>query len=273
MTCSCRRTKRADTIDREDGIDMDELTGQVALVTGSSRGIGAAIARVFAARGAAVALHGRDAAALTAVRQEIEHSGARTMAVTADVTRFEDIERMREEIEQTLGPVTVLVANAGGNSTPPKPFEDIAEEEWRASVDANLTATFLTLKAFLPGMKARRRGTIITMSSAAARRAHPKSPVPYSAAKAGIQILTQHLATQVGAFGIRVNCLAPESILTARNEQQIPRDIQERMSKDHPLGRLGTPEDVANAALYLASAQSAWVTGIILDIAGGAVMP
>jgi 3-oxoacyl-[acyl-carrier protein] reductase len=252
---------------------MDELKGQVALVTGSSRGIGAAIARVFAAHGAAVALHGRDSAALAEVRQAIEKTGARTMTVTADVTRVADIERMRDEIEQTLGPVTVLVANAGGNPTPPKSFEEIGEEEWRASVDSNLTATFLTLKAFLPGMKARRQGNIITMSSAAARRAHPKSPVPYSAAKAGIQMLTQHLATQVGAFGIRVNCLAPESILTTRNEQQIPKEIQERMSKEHPLGRLGTPDDVANAALYLASERSAWVTGIILDIAGGAVMP
>jgi 3-oxoacyl-[acyl-carrier protein] reductase len=180
---------------------MSSLTGQTALVTGSSRGIGAAIARLFAAHGASVAVHGRDVDALTRVREEIEGAGGQVIAVTAELTRFSEIERMRDEIERRLGGVTLLVANAGGSATRPVPFEEIGEDDWRASVETNLTATFLTLKCFLPGMKARGAGTIITLSSAAARRAHPKSPVAYSAAKAGIQMLTQHLAAQVGSFG------------------------------------------------------------------------
>ena len=121
-------------------------------------------------------------------------------------------------------------------------------------------------------MKARRGGTIITMSSAAARRAHPRSPVPYAAAKAGIQMLTQHLAAQAGSFGIRVNCIAPETILTERSLKQIPEAQREALVEQHPLRRLGTPEDVAEAALFLAAGASGWITGVILDVAGGAVM-
>ena len=121
-------------------------------------------------------------------------------------------------------------------------------------------------------MKERRSGNIITISSAAARRPHPMSPIAYAAAKAGIEILTQDLAGQVGPYGIRANCIAPETILTERNSQRIPAVQQDALLDVHPIKRLGTPEDVAQAALYLASDDSAWVTGIILDVAGGAVM-
>jgi 3-oxoacyl-[acyl-carrier protein] reductase len=249
-----------------------DLVGKVALVTGSSRGIGAAVATALARQGARVVLHGRDTAALATVRGEIERSHGEAIALAADVTRFPQIEDLRKEIERQLGPVHVLVANAGGSSTRPGPLEEIPEEAWRASVDGNLTATFLTIKSFLPGMKERKSGNIITMSSAAARRPHPQSPVPYAAAKAGIQMLTQHLAAQVGPFGVRVNCIAPETILTERNVQLIPNEMKQTLTQQHPIRRLGTPDDVADAALYLASNRSAWITGMILDVSGGAVM-
>ena len=251
---------------------MRALDGKVALVTGSSRGIGAAIAQRFAQEGAAVALHGRDLSALSAVRAEIEKAGGRALHVKADVTQFAEVEAMRERIEAELGPIDVVVANAGGSFTPPGPIEEIPEQGWRASVDGNLTSTFFTLKSVLPGMKARQRGSIITMSSAAARRAHPQSPVPYAAAKAGIQMLTQHVAAQVGPFNIRVNCIAPETILTERNLERIPAPQREMLVAMHPIRRLGLPEDVANTALFLASDQSGWITGLILDVTGGAVM-
>ncbi len=145
-------------------------------------------------------------------------------------------------------------------------------EEWRASIDGNLTATFLTLKSIIPGMKERKSGNIITISSAAGRRPHPRSPIPYAAAKAGIQLLTQDVASQVGPFGIRANCIAPETILTERNAQRIPETQKPALVEMHPIRRLGTPDDVAHAALFLASAESAWISGVILDVAGGAVM-
>jgi 3-oxoacyl-[acyl-carrier protein] reductase len=248
------------------------LEGKVAIVTGASRGIGAAIAALFAQEGAKVVVHGRDVAALSAVRAGIERGGGQAMQVAADVTQFAEIERVRRQIEGEFGPIDILVANAGGSVTNPGPLEETSEEGWRASLDGNLTATFLTIKSMLPGMKQRKAGNIITISSAAARRPHPGSPVPYAAAKAGIQILTQNLAAQVGPYGIRVNCIAPETILTERNAQRIPDAQRQALVELHPIRRLGTPEDVACAARFLASDESAWITGIILDVAGGAVM-
>ncbi len=153
---------------------MNILKDRVALVTGSSHGIGAAIAKLFAEEGARVVLHGRDTNALAAMQDEIERDGGRAMQATADVTKLDEIEAMRQQIESSFGPVEVLVANAGANLVMPGPLEETPEEAWRATVDANLTATFLTIKSFLPGMKQRARGNIITISSAAARRApHP----------------------------------------------------------------------------------------------------
>ena len=252
---------------------MNALRDKIALVTGSSRGIGAAIAKLFAAQGAAVAVHGRDRSAIDAVHFSITQAGGRAIKAAADVTRFADIEAMRRQIEQELGPIDLVVANAGANLTRPHlPVEEIDEEGWRASIDANLTATYLTLKSVLPGMKERRRGNIVTMSSAAARRPTALSPIPYAAAKAGVQLLSQIVAAQAGPFGIRVNCIAPATILTEDNETRIPEDVQSKLAAEHPLGRLGTPEDVAQAALYLASDASGWITGVILDVAGGAVM-
>ena len=205
---------------------MTLLRDKVAWVTGSSRGIGAAIAKEFADRGAKVVLHGRDAAALAGVRSEIERAGGRSIQVTRDVTKFVEIEAMRLQIEETMGPIDILVANAGGSFSPPGPIEETSEEGWHASVDGNLTATFLTIKSVLPGMKQRKAGSIITMSSAAGRRPHPQSPIPYAAAKAGIELMTQDVAAQAGPHNVRVNCIAPETILTERNRQRIPQAQQ-----------------------------------------------
>jgi 3-oxoacyl-[acyl-carrier protein] reductase len=251
---------------------MNALKDKVALVTGSSRGIGAAIAKLFASEGANVAVHGRDEARMAATRQEIETAGGRAISFGANVTSFAELETMRLRIEQELGPIDILVANAGGSYHPPGPIEDITEGEWRASIDGNLTATFLTIKSVLPGMKERRAGIIITVSSSAGRRAHPRSPISYAAAKAGIELLTQDVAAQVGPLNIRANCIAPETILTERNLERLPEPLRAQLIEAHPLKRLGTPEDIARAALFLASEQAAWITGVILDIAGGAVM-
>jgi 3-oxoacyl-[acyl-carrier protein] reductase len=248
------------------------LENKIALITGSSRGIGKGIALAFAREGAKVAVHGRDRDALSAVHAQIREEGGVSTVVTGDVTRFAELEGVRLQIEKELGPIDVLVANAGGSFTKPGPIDEINEDGWHATIDGNLTATFLTIKSILPGMKQRRAGNIITMSSSAARRPHPQSPIPYAAAKAGIQMLTQHLASQVGPLGIRVNCIAPETIITERTNQLIPPAQKEQLAGMHPLRRLGTPDDVAAAACFLASDDSAWMTGLILDVSGGAVM-
>lgn len=248
------------------------LDGRVALVTGSSRGIGASIARRFAESGAKVAVNGRDEGAVESVCSDIVRRGGEAIGILADVTDFQAIERMRERIERELGPVDVLVANAGGNAERPGPIESISVDGWRASLDVNLTGTFLTIRSFLPGMKERKGGSIITISSAAARRPSPYSPVAYAAAKAGIELLTKDVAAQAGPSGVRANCIAPETILTERNDAQMPEETKRQLVESHPVRRLGTPDDVAEAALFLASDASAWISGVVLDVAGGSVL-
>jgi 3-oxoacyl-[acyl-carrier protein] reductase len=251
---------------------MSTLKGQVALITGSSRGIGAAIAIAFAHAGARVVLHGRDEAALSAVRARITDLGGEAITVTGDITVAAHLTRMHDQVMERYGHVDVLVANAGSSNSRPTPIEDISEESWRADIDRNLTGTFLTVKCFLPGMKQRRSGNIITLSSAAGRKPSERTIVAYAAAKAGVQLFTQDLAAQVGPFGIRANCIAPETILTETNQRWIPEEVQRSLAESHPLRRLGTPQDVARAALFLASDDSSWITGVVVDIAGGAVL-
>src|SRR5262245_822654 len=140
---------------------MDLLKDRIALVTGSSRGIGASIARLFAREGARVAAHGRDAAALSKVRADIEREGGKAIEVFGDVTKFSDIEAMRKRIEDVWGPVEILVANAGGSFTTPGPLEDTSEEGWHACIEGNLNENLLTIKSILPGMEQRTSATHI----------------------------------------------------------------------------------------------------------------
>ncbi|HEX4831704.1 MAG TPA: SDR family NAD(P)-dependent oxidoreductase [Trebonia sp.] len=248
-----------------------DLPGKVAVVTAGSRGIGAQTCRHFAANGMKVAVCGRDAEAIKSVVADIEAAGGKAVGVAADCTDPAALQSLRATTEQALGPVDVLAAFAGFD-TGPAPVEQVTEEGWRAVIDGNLTATFLTISAFLPGMIERQRGSIITMSSAAGRLPGWSS-VAYAAAKAGILMLTRRTALDVGRHNIRVNAIAPSAILTERQEQRIPVAVREQVIKEQFLiARWGTPEDCANAALFLASDASSWITGDTIDIAGGKIM-
>lgn len=257
-----------------------ELNGKVVVVTGGSRGIGAGTARAFAAAGARVCVVGRDRQALDDVAKDIGG-----IAVPADVTDYASIEDVRSRVERELGAVDVLCAFAGGGGARPGPTAAMTEEAWRAVLDGNLTATFLTLKAFLPGMQARRTGSIITMSSTAGRLpsnlpgtggrelGNPwGAPVAYEAAKAGVQALTRHVAAEVGQDGVRANCIAPAAIRTERTAHVMTDEVLAAVAAMHPLGRIGEIGDVAGVALFLAADQSAWLTGLTIDVAGGRIM-
>ena len=247
---------------------MTSLANKTALVTGSSRGIGASIATRLAQAGARVALHGRDEDALAALRQQLPES----IVVTADLRERSGAGRVADAVLAAFGTLDILVANAGASYAPPQMIEEITDEAWEANLDGNLGATFRTVRAFLPAMKAAGRGAIVTISSAAGRKPYGYAPVAYGAAKAGIVHFTQCLAAQAGPFGIRANCVAPETILTEGNLQRIPAARQAEMIEAHPILRLGVPDDVAGAVLYLASDEASWVSGAVLDVAGGSVL-
>jgi 3-oxoacyl-[acyl-carrier protein] reductase len=252
-----------------------DLAGKVAVITGSSRGIGAATCRLLAANGAKVVVNGRDQATLHQTVEQIRADGGEATAVAADVAELDALQHLRQQTERTYGPVEVLGAFVGGGGPPPGPTAQITEQEWDAAIRGNLGVTFLTLKCFLPGMAERGRGAIVTMASTAARLASGDrigAPTGYAVGKAGIVRLTQEVAKEVAGHGVRVNCVSPSTILTERLQARIPADRRAQLTEMHPLGRLGTPEDVAHAALFLASEASSWITGVTLDVAGGQIM-
>jgi 3-oxoacyl-[acyl-carrier protein] reductase len=246
-----------------------DLKGKVAFVTGGSRGIGAATCRMLAENGARVAVNGRDESAINDVVRAIREAGGEAIAAPADCTNGDALAHARDSVRRELGDVEILAAFAGGNGDP-MPFLQLSEEKWRTSVDANLTATFLTIRTFAPAMVERRRGAIVTMSSSAGRLPGFASP-PYAASKAGIVMLTGHLARELAPMGVRVNCVAPSAIMNDRLAKLPPEKLRE-IAIGFPLGRIGVPDDVALATLYLASESSSWVTGITLDISGGRII-
>jgi 3-oxoacyl-[acyl-carrier protein] reductase len=246
-----------------------DLQGKVALITGGSGGIGSETARVLAAQGVRVAVNGRDRAAIDAAVKSVDGTA---IGVAADTTDYAAVETMREETERRLGPVDILAIFAGGGTGRPAPIDRLSEDDWHATVHANLTSTFLVVKSFLPGMRERRGGSIITMSSLAARTPTPAS-IAYTASKAAVIALSKQLAYELAPVGIRVNDIAPSTIMTDRLAARMPQEFKDRMLAEHPLGRLGTPLDVANVTAFLASDASSWLTGLTIDVAGGKWMP
>jgi len=247
-----------------------DLVGKVALVTGSSRGIGAETARYLALNRVKVVVNGRSATTVDRTVSEIKAAGGEAFGCIADCSQFEQIEEMRRKIESHFGVVNLLFAFAGGDGKP-EPLEQVSEERWDAIVAANLKSKFLTVKSFLPGMKSQGMGAIVLMCSAAGRIPSQAS-LAYSSAQAGVSMLARNLAQQLGGAGVRVNAIAPSSIRNERISNFMTPEQQQNLANSHVIPRLGEPADVAAAALFLSSEASSWITGVVLDVAGGKVM-
>src|SRR5215831_5327657 len=230
-----------------EGIDMFDLTGQAALVTGASGGIGGAIARALHAHGATVALAGTRTSALEALAQEL---GERTHVLTADLADPDAAEKLARDAEAAMGKIDILVNNAG--ITRDNLALRMKDEDWQAVLDVNLTAAFRLTRAALRGMVRRRHGRIISIASVVGVTGNP-GQANYAAAKAAMIGMTKSLAAEVATRGITVNCIAPGIIAI-------------------PMARLGMPDDVAPAAVYLSSAEAAYMTGQTLHINGGMAM-
>jgi 3-oxoacyl-[acyl-carrier protein] reductase len=247
-----------------------DLKGKVVLVTGASKALGAETARQFARSGARVVVNGRDQQALKRVASSISAEDGECIDIAADVTSAPELSRLQASMQVQFGDVSVLAAFAGGLGNPVS-LLDITEEQWRKTMDADLNSKFLTVKAFVPAMKAKGRGNIILMSSASGRLVSQAS-VAYGAAQAATLMLMRHVAQELGPFGIRANAIAPSIVRNERIEKFMPAEMQAKVAEGMPLRRIGTPEDVAQAALFLASDASAWITGHTLDVNGGKLM-
>jgi 3-oxoacyl-[acyl-carrier protein] reductase len=252
-------------------VTYPDLRSKTVLVTGGSRGIGAQTARAFAGQGARVCVVARDRAALDTVVADISSAGGTALAAPGDVTDAAALARVREQVEAEFGPVDVLAAFAGGQGAP-VPVTELTEQRWREVLDSDLTGTFLTIQAFLAAMLERGAGSILTMSSSAGRQPS-QANLAYGVAKAGVVMLTRALATEIGPRGVRINAIAPSSIRTEKVAARMPPAVQEQVAAMHPLRRLGTPDDVAQVALFLASDAAGWLTGLTIDVAGGRIAP
>lgn len=245
------------------------LKGYAAIVTGSSRGIGKAIALAFARNGADLVIHGTREEALTELQKEIQALGVGCAYVAGDIGQMETARRLAQTCMEAYGKIDTLVNNAGINSR--FSFEDVTPEEWDRMLRINLTSAFYTCKCVVPYMLERGRGTIVNMSSSAGKTAHPNASVCYGVSKAGINSLTQKLAYDLAPKGIRVNAVCPGPIETDMSNQWTP-EYREKVYSAIPLHRLGTGEDVANVAVFLASEMSAFVVGESINVNGGKYM-
>lgn len=245
------------------------LKGKAAIITGSSRGIGRAIAQTFAENGADLVIHGTRNSALQELQSQILKLGVRCKYIAGDIGDYTTAQRLTEVCLQTYGKIDILVNNAGINSR--YSFLDLPLEEWDNMLRINLTGVFYTCKCAVPSMLERRSGCIINMSSSAGKTAHPNASICYGVSKAGINSLTQKLAYDLAPNGIRVNAVCPGPIETDMSLQWIP-EYREKVLSAIPLRRLGKGLDVANVALFLASDLSGFIVGESINVNGGKYM-
>lgn len=245
------------------------LKDKVAIITGGGTGIGGAIALRFGLEGALVVVSGRREAPIRAVADEIRAAGGRAHAVAADVERDADVHRLVEAAIDTFERVDIVVNNAG-TVIERAPIGDTSAEAWQRTLDVNLTTAFRVSKAALPRLR-ESRGVILNIASVSGLKGNP-SNAAYNAAKAGMVNLTKSMALDYASWGIRVNAICPAYIETDLNRDYLARlretGTYAALVAKHPLG-LGRPDDVAWAAVYLASEEARWINGVALPVDGG----
>lgn len=243
------------------------LAGHVALVTGGSRGIGAAIARALAVSGADVVVNYRlSADAAAGVVEACKESGVRAVAVRADVTQTQEVEQLFATAEQRLGPVDILINNAGISLR--ALVAETSDEDWERVMDANLKSAFLCCRRALPGMIRRRHGRIINIASVWGLTG-AACEAAYAAAKGGLIAFTKSLAREVGTAGIVVNAIAPGPVESDMLCRELGPAELTALADAIPSGRLGRPEDVAAACVFLASREASFINGHVLRLDGG----
>lgn len=246
---------------------MGRLDSKIALVTGAGAGLGRAIAETFADEGAHVFVTDLDPESANDVAEAIRQSGGSSTGLAADVTKSDDIAAVLEAIKRESGCLHVLVNNAG--VTKRGDFRHLTDEDWHTVLSVNLEGTVRCARDALPLMRAAEGGSIINLSSIMERR-HIRQLSPYSTSKAAVAGLSRSLSVEYATFGIRVNYLCPGYVETALTERVLRNPaIRSALLQQTPMGRFATPDDIAKAALFLASDDSAYITGSGLTVDGG----
>lgn len=249
-----------------------DLNGKVALVTGSSSGIGRAAAEALAANGARVAINfHHNAAGAEAARATIVGGGGKAVIVQADVTQASQVQSLVEQTISEFGPIDILVNNAGSLIERLKILE-LTEERWDEVIDLNLKSAFLCSKAVAASMMERKTGAIINVSSIAGRNGGALGSIHYSAAKGGVITFTKGLAKELAPFSVRVNAISPGVIDTPYHEQFSSPEMMKTYAGMIPLGRVGTPAEVGKVICFLASDEASYLAGETIEINGGMFM-
>ena len=246
-----------------------KLKYRVAIVTGAGRGIGKAIALTFIREGAKVALIDVDKGVLESAKNEIEKKGGEVIALPCDITKSAEVKAMVAQVHKTFSRIDILVNNAGiiRRGT----IETVTEEDWDRVIEVNLKGTLNCCKAVIEFMKQQGYGKIVNISSIAGKMGDITTAPGYGPSKAGMDALTKTLARQLAQSGMNVNAVSPHAIETEMSAQW-SEERRKEIIASIPLGRLGKPEDVAEAVLFLASDEASFITGEILDVNGGALM-
>jgi NAD(P)-dependent dehydrogenase (short-subunit alcohol dehydrogenase family) len=249
------------------------LLDKNAIVTGAARGMGLAIAKALYEEGTRVAIIDIDEKGVVDAAQQLDSKSSRAIGRRVDVTNKAEIANLVKEIKKLWGSVDILVNNAGGALNTPYVLEEIEEKDWNLVVDVNLKGTFLCSQAVIPEMVKQKGGVIVNISALAGHWRASLAGVQYVAAKAGVEGLTRQLAHDWGKYGIRVNAVAPTVTLTGDRVKGLWEEKsgqeKKKVLSDIPLGRLGTPEEVAAVVVFLASNESSYITGITIDVSGG----